>query len=294
MFPAEYRKVWMLCTPLACAALILFSFLWLSSPATAQAAEDDANASSAQPKPIRIGSLTLDGELRGRGHGWNWFVGDTRPRYAFGNSLLRLGLSQQKSKFGWKIELAQPALYGLPNDAFVPGTTIPLGLGGTYFSANGNQETVAGIFLKQAFVSIRGIDNNHSTLRLGRFEFSDGEERGPSTPDLAWLTRQRVSHRLVGDAYWTDIGRSFDGLHFSSDVGAVTNLTFMTGRATRGVWQADGMGEMDVDIIYGAYTREFPTPHTDSQLRVFALGYHDGRNVLKIDNRPLAAREADG
>jgi len=293
MFPAEYRKVWMLCTPLACAALILFSFLWLSSPATAQAAEDDANASSAQPKPIRIGSLTLDGELRGRGQGWNWFVGDTRSRYAFGNSLLRLGLSKQKSKFGWKIELAQPALYGLPNDAFVPGTTIPLGLGGTYFSANGNQETVAGIFLKQAFVSIRGIDNNHSTLRLGRFEFSDGEERGPSTPDLAWLTRQRVSHRLVGDAYWTDIGRSFDGLHFSSDVGAVTNLTFMTGRATRGVWQADGMGEMDVDIIYGAYTREFPTPHTDSQLRVFALGYHDGRNVLKIDNRPLAAREAD-
>ncbi|PYY07086.1 MAG: hypothetical protein DMG69_21125 [Acidobacteria bacterium] len=294
MFPAEYRKKvsrgW---RRLACAVLVLFSPLWLTSPANAQAPENEPSISSAQAKPIRIGSLILDAELLGRGQGWSWFVGDSRARYGFGNSLFRVGLSQQKNKFGWRIELAQPAFYGLPDDALVPGTAIPLGLGGAYFSANGNRENVAGIFVKQAFLSIRGIDNNHSTLRLGRFEFSDGEERAPSAPDLAWLTGQRVAHRLIGDAYWTDIGRSFDGVDFSSDIGADTNLTFMTGRATRGVWQTDGMGEMDVDIIYSAFTREFPTPHTDSQLRIFAFGYHDGRKVLKVDSRALAAREAD-
>src|SRR5205807_2113221 len=160
--------------------------------------ENEPSISSAQAKAIRIGSLILDAELLGRGQGWSWFVGDSRARYGFGNSLFRVGLSQQKNKFGWRIELAQPAFYGLPDDALVPGTAIPLGLGGAYFSANGNRENVAGIFVKQAFLSIRGIDNNHSTLRLGRFEFSDGEERAPSAPDLAWLTGQRVAHRLIG------------------------------------------------------------------------------------------------
>jgi hypothetical protein len=296
MFFAEYtEKVWRPGPPVAWVVLTLFSLFWLTSPGTtnAQTGENEPGISSPQPKPIRVGPLTLDGQVLGRGQGWNSFLGDTRVRYGFGNSLLRLGVSQQNNQFGWRIELAQPTLYGLPSDAFVPGTTIALGLGGTYFSANGNQKNVAGIFVKQAFVSIRGIDNNHSILRLGRFEFSDGEETPPSAPDLAWLTGQRVAHRLIGDAYWTDIGRSFDGLHFSSNIGAETNLTFMAGRATRGVWQTDGMGEMDVDVTYGAYTREFSTPHTDSQLRVFAFGYHDGRNVLKIDNRPLVAREAD-
>jgi alginate export protein len=292
MFHARYR-IPRPCTPPTCAALVLFSLLCLTPPASAQEAENEPSVSSAQVRPIRIGSVALDGELLGRGQGWNWFVGDSRARYGFGNSLLRLGLSHPAGKFGWRIEVAQPSLYGLPSDAFVPGTAIPLGLGGTYFSANGNRGNVAGIFVKQAFLSIRGIDRNHSTLRLGRFEFSDGQERVPSAPDLAWLTRQRVAHRLIGDAYWTDIGRSFDGLHFSSDIGGDSNLTFAAGRATQGVWQTDGMGEMDADIIYSGYTREFPTPRTDSQLRVFAFGYHDGRNVLKVDSRPLAARQAD-
>jgi hypothetical protein len=274
--------------------VILLCWLACFDPfSKAQVAENAGNVSPNQPHSIRLGSVTLSGELRGRGQGWNWFLQDVRSRYAFGQSLLRIGLSQERSKFGWKIEMAQPALFGLPKDAFVPVSHLPLGLGATYFSANGGQSNVAGIFVKQAFLSIRGIDGNHSTLRLGRFDFADGEERSPSTPDLAWLIRERTAHRLISDADWTNIGRSFDGLHFSSDMGADTNLTFMAGRSTRGVWQADGMGEMDVDVLYAAYTREFPTARTDSHLRIFAMGYHDGRPLLKLDSRDLAARQAD-
>jgi hypothetical protein len=245
------------------------------------------------PKPFKVGSVVVSGELRGRGEGWNWFLGDTRARYAFGDSLLRLRLAQHRRRFDWQIEVAQPTLYNLPTNAFTPVTNFPVGLGATYFAANGNQQNVAGLFVKQAFISIPGIDRNHGTLRVGRFAFSEGTEKSPRDRDLAWLQQQRIAHRLIGDSYWTDIGRSLDGVHFSSDMREKTNLTFVAGRATRGVWQTDGQGEMDVDILYAAYTREFPTSRTDSQLRVFAFGYHDGRTAIKVDNRPEAVRAAD-
>jgi Alginate export len=244
-------------------------------------------------KPLQIGSFTISGELRGRGQGWNWFLGDTRTRYAFGSTVLNLGLSQQLGKIGWKLEFSQPALYNLPGDAFQPGTGLPLGLGPIYFAANRNRRNVAGIFLKQGYLSVQGIDRNHSLLRIGRFEFSEGREKTPRERDLAWLTHERIAQRLIGDSEWTGISRSFDGVHFSEELGSDTNLTFAAGRAVSGVWQADGMGELDVDILYGAYTREFPTPHTDSQLRVFGLGYHDGRGALKVDNRAPSLAQAD-
>jgi hypothetical protein len=113
------------------------------------------------------------------------------------------------------------------------------------------------------------------------------------SPDLAWLVRQRIASRLIGNSDWTGVGRSFDGIHFSEDLTEYTNLTFMGGRATQGVWQTNGMAEMDVDVLYGAYSREFPTTHTASELRVFGMGYHDGRGLQKIDNRPAAAQQAD-
>jgi hypothetical protein len=147
--------------------------------------------------------------------------------------------------------------------------------------------------VQEAYVSILGIDRNHSTLRLGRFLFNDGLEKKPESADLAWLVRARLSQRLIGDSEWTGITRSFDGAHFSSDIGASSNVSLMAGRVTKGVFQTDGLGEMDVATFYGAYTREFVTARTDSELRIFGLGYRDSRNVLKSDNRSLAARLAD-
>ncbi len=275
-------------------AITLLAFgTGVAPKSAAQIFEPFPDGSASEVQPLQAGSLTVSGELRGRGQGWNWFLGDARARYAFGSSELRLAISQQRSSYGWKVELEQPSLFNLPDDAFTPGTNFPLGLGAIYYAANNNQRNPAGIFLRQAYLSLRGIDKNHSTLRLGRFNFTEGEEKTPVASDLAWLVRERVAHRLIGDSYWTDIGRGFDGVYFSSDLTEYTNLTFMAGRATQGVWQTNGMGEMDVDVLYGAYTREFPTAHTGSELRVFAMGYHDGRGLLKIDNRPLAAREAD-
>jgi Alginate export len=262
-------------------------------PASAQGNDELFTDSSHTPQSHKIGAISVGGELLGRGEFWNWFIGDTRAHYAFGQSLLRLDLSQQANKYGWKIAVVQPSLYSLPSHAFVPGTATPLGYGAVYYVANGNESRVASAFVQEAYVSIRGIDHNHSTLRAGRFLFNDGLEKKPESGDLNWLVRERISQRLIGDSDWTGITRSFDGAHFSSDIGSYSNVTLMAGRATPGVFQADGLGELDVESFYGAYTREFVTPHTDSQLRVFGLGYRDGRNVLKSDNRPLAMRAAD-
>ena len=271
------------------ALAFLLSCLLFASNAFSQQSSDTFDES---PKPIRLGSVTLSGQLRGRGQGWNWFSGDERVKYAFGDSLLTLGVFQHRSKLDWMVELAQPALYNLPADAVATGG-VPLGLGGIYFPANGNRRNPASLFVKQAYISVRGIDRNGGVLQLGRFGFSDGVEKMPEAPDLAWIKQQRIAHRLIGDSYWTDIGRSLDGIHFYDNIGTKTNLTFVAARATRGVWQTDGSGEMDVDILYAAYTREFPTANTASELRFFGLGYHDGRGVLKADNRPLSVRLGD-
>ena len=54
------------------------------------------------------------------------------------------------------------------------------------------------------------------------------------------------------------------------------------------------MGELDVNVFYGAYTRSFNSTNNAGSLRVFGIGYIDDRaGVLKTDNRALAVRTAD-
>ncbi len=228
-----------------------------------------------------------------RAEGWNWFLDDTRRIYAFAESRLRLSLSQNRRRFSWQVDFEQPALWGLPGDAFLPATGEPLGLGGIYFQASGSHRNPAGFFISQGFVQIHGLAGNSDFLRVGRFRFSDGMEGHSQDATLNWLRRERIANRLIGDSDWPAAGRSLDGLSFSMDMGSRTNLTLTAGRPTRGVYQTDGWGEMDVDIVYGALTRELTTSTAASEFRAFGIGYHDGRRVLKLDNRPLAAREAD-
>ena len=72
------------------------------------------------------------------------------------------------------------------------------------------------------------------------------------------------------------------------------NVTFFGARPTRGVFQSDGMGELDVNVFYGAYTRSIQSANNAGSLRIFGIGYMDDRpGVLKTDNRALAVRTAD-
>jgi hypothetical protein len=62
---------------------------------------------------------------------------------------------------------------------------------------------------------------------------------------------------------------------------------------TRGVFQADGWGQTHTAFGYAAHTWSWGGKQHAADTRLFALQYHDWREVLKTDNRPLAVRRAD-
>lgn len=244
----------------------------------------------AQTAPTKLGGLVVTGSVRFRVESWRWF--DTAladGSYTFGANQVRLGLQQKRKHFDWMLEFEQPTLFGLPGDAIAPPPQGVLGLGANYFASNGRE--AAGIFLKQGFLRFRLPGKEGNSFRLGRFEFIEGAEPGSKDASISALKRDRIAHRLVGNFGFSHVGRSFDGAQLAWNPRSV-NVTVMAGRATRGVFQVDGMGELDADILYGALTRA-TTAAGPGEWRLFALSYHDGRRTTKADNRALPARVAD-
>ena len=74
----------------------------------------------------------------------------------------------------------------------------------------------------------------------------------------------------------------------------VSNFTFVGARPTSGVFDLSANGELDVDLFYGAFTKPLKFKSGAGEYRVFGLHYHDGRPVVKTDNRPSDVRQADG
>jgi hypothetical protein len=230
---------------------------------------------------------------RGRGEFYNWFDQDPAERgnYAFGASTLRLGVGQKRAKWDWLAELEQPSLFNLPKDATLAAPQGALGLGANYYSANTDQNS-AFVFLKQAYVRLK-FGKEMPALRLGRFEFIDGSEVAPKDATLASLKKERIAHRLIGNFAFSHVGRSFDGVDMAWTRGK-NNLTFFGGRATQGVFNVNGMPDLDVSVQYAAYTRQLGSDRLPAELRAFAVGYEDLRSTLKVDNRSAVARTADG
>ena len=254
----------------------------------------DFSCAQNQPssKPITFAGIHFSGSLRVRPEAWDWFdTSAAEPNYAYFASLLRLSLSQERPKWDWQAEFAQPLLLGLPEDSIAPPPQGQLGLGANYFAANANS-TAAHFFAKQGFVRFKGIfGDKASSFRFGRFEFVDGAEVVPKDTTLAVLKRDRIAHRLVGNFGFSHVGRSFDGIQYVRGTPGM-NFTLLAARATQGVFQVNAWGELDTDILYGALTRSTSTK-SPGEWRLFALNYHDGRPILKTDNRPVAARTAD-
>ena len=260
-------------------------------------ADSPAEGKSAKPEsssaPLhKIGSVTVSASWRLRTEAWDWFQPTTGENaYAFSHSLLRLGIGQKRESIEWLLEGAQDAILGLPTTAVVSGRQGQLGLGGTYFVANGNGLNNANGFVKQAYFGFKIPAQGN--VRLGRFAFLDGAEVTPKDKTLATLVNTRITQRLIGDFGFSAVGRSFDGVRLGFDAGK-SNITLLGARPTRGVYQIDAMGEVHVDLFYGAFTVPINSHSSAGELRIFALGYVDERGtVLKTDNRPLSLRAAD-
>ena len=255
-----------------------------SSPAPAPAAPG--------PKKLKVGSLDVSVIWRSRLEMWDWFEGARgNNNYAFGHSLLRLGVGQTRPGVTWFAEFSQPTLLGLPDDAVAPAPLGQLGLGGTYYVANDQKTNTAGFFLKQGFVQFNRL--GRSTLKVGRFEFFDGTEAAQADPVVTALVNGRIAHRLISNFGFTVAQRSFDGGLWRMTQGPNTVAGFY-GRPTTGVFQVGGWKDLDIDVFYGSYNRGVKSARGAGSLRVFGVGYADHRtSVLKTDNRPLAVRQAD-
>ena len=273
--------------PRARALVVVLVALITASGASAMA--------QAQPPPSTgIGPLNFSGTFRTRAEAWQWFEGEANSDYAYSGSILRLSLGQQKRALDWQIEMAAPFLLGLPDDAIAPGAQGQLGLGAAYFGANDRSRNAAMLFPKQAFVRFKSLGGNGAHgIRLGRFEFVEGTEATPKNPTLAAVKRDRLAHRLIGHFGWSHVGRSFDGLSYVYNTER-NNFTFLGARPTRGVFQVDGWGGLDIGVFFGAFTRPVGGKQSAGEFRLFGIYYHDWReNVLKTDNRPAGVRRLD-
>jgi hypothetical protein len=114
----------------------------------------------------------------------------------------------------------------------------------------------------------------------------------PRNATLSTVKQTRVVQRLLGDFGWSDVGRSFDGVHYSR-TGSNDDFTLIAAIPTRGVFQTDGWGWSRVGFGYGAYTHEWGHGKHSADTRLFVLEYDDWRHILKTDNRPMAARRGD-
>lgn len=227
---------------------------------------------------------------RTRMDAWQWAAAPPESSsYAYVQTLQRLGITQHLHRWDWELELSQPTVLGAPDDAVSPvAAQGQLGLGGTYYAANGNNPYPVAAFLKQGFVRFDGEDKN---LRVGRFEFFDGAETKPKNPTVAWLQANRTSNRLISNFGFTNAQRSLDGLDAQWQLGG-WNVTAMAARSDQGVFNMNGNPELNVDVQYLALTHPQAKQHV--LWRAFAIGYHDGRTgITKVDNRPLPVRTVD-
>jgi len=254
---------------------------------TVASARGHAQSSPSSNLPVSISVYD-----RTRVDTWQWFAAPPASEtYGYVESLVRLGVAQRVHQWDWELELAQPSVLALPSDAISPVTAQgQLGLGGTYYASNSNNINPAAAFLKQGYLRyhFEGTDKN---LRLGRYEFIEGQETLPENTTISWLQTNRIAHRLVGNFAFSNAQRSFDGL--DGHYGAGTwDLTSMVGRSDQGVYNMNGNPELNVDLQYLAFTKSELSQHI--LWRAFGIGYHDGRTgVTKSDNRASAVRAAD-
>ena len=247
------------------------------------------------PAAIKLGDLTFSGSLRSRVYFWDWFQpASSENSYQYSGNLLRLGLSEHHDSWDWNAEFAVPFLLGLPTNATGTGPQQgALGLGANYLAANSGSRNTAMIFPKQFFFRFDGLGGNRNhSLQIGRFEFLDGSEVAPKNATLAAVKRDRVTQRLIGNFGFSDVGRSFDGVHYSYGT-AHDNFTFVSAVPTRGVFQVDGWGWNRIGFGYAAYTHEWGSKHHAADTRFFFIEYDDFRHILKTDTRPLAVRRND-
>jgi hypothetical protein len=262
-------------------------------PLALLAARPDSAAAQTPTAPAGSG-VVFSSTLRSRTYGWDWFGDAPGGDYIYQGTQVRGGLARSGARRDWQIEFEVPFMIGLPSDAVAPPPQGQLGLGASYFAANGNRRHPAALFLKQAFVRFKGLGGRAGqSLKVGRQEFNDALEATPGDATLAALNRDRISQRVLGNFGFSDVLRSLDGALYAFSTPTRT-FTALAARPTQGVFQVNGWSELDINVFYGSLTGRSGGTRSPGHWRVFGFWHHDYRDgVVKTDNRPAPARTAD-
>lgn len=237
------------------------------------------------------GGFQLEPKLsvRARTEVVDWFDPGTSgvdASYTFFANVVHFGGVVRRDAFSVTLEGQEVELFDLPNDA--PG----LGPGAVYY-ANTRDTTQREVHLRRASLNWRVQEVPGLSVEGGRFVWNDGAETVPADPSLAWIKKARVSQRLIGGFEYTHVGRSFDGGVLRYDR-KPWNLTVSGGLPTAGGFNISANQHLDeLFVVYGAATWTEPLWLPRSDARLFYLYYDDTRDVVAVDNRPLAQRQAD-
>lgn len=238
-------------------------------------------------------TIRLEITNRIRGEFVDWFAkpdGSATPdnQYDFLGNKFQAGIRLTRDPVELFVQFQDTLVSNLP--------TAGLGLGATYY-ANTAHTPQNGTFVRNAWLAWkRPFAVDGLSVTGGRQLYSDGMDAPAKDPALLWVQTNRIGQRLLGPVDYTHTGRSFDGGRIAFDAGD-WNATAFGFRATRGAFEVNANAEMDVTVA-GAALNLKDSPAVSATLgktiaRVFYFYYGDRRNVVFLDNRPLALRRLD-
>ncbi|QJD31169.1 alginate export family protein [Methylococcus geothermalis] len=277
------------------AGTVLFStLLALSEAAWGAEADKQTKPSSALPTEwagpadTRIKLEVFD---RARGEFADWFgnplvKGKPVPKdynYSFVGNKFQLGLRVSGEPFEAFAQFQDTYIGGLPTNG--------VGIGAAYYAST-PLSTQNGAFLRQGWLRLKDMFGvNGLYLNGGRQLFSDGQQGLARHKNLRWIQDYRIAQRLIGPFEYTHAGRSFDGGsvgYLTDDLEAV-GFGFMP---TFGGFESNGMptiGKVNVAGASLSLRDSENVGHTIGRLSWYY--YSDDRDILFVDNRPLAARK---
>jgi hypothetical protein len=224
---------------------------------------------------------------RMRGEFVDWFAtpaNGPRPnfRYNFLGNKFQLGVRVTRDPYELFVQFQDSTLANIPDNG--------VGVGATYY-ANTPEAVQNGAILRQGWIGARRAFQLPLGVRAGRLLYSDGLDAPATEPELKWIQVNRLSQRLIGPFDYTHVGRSFDGGMLSYDAAPV-NVTGFGFVPTFGGYDVDANPELAITLGGLALNLE-DGPATGPTLgRLFWYYYGDDRDVLYVDNRPLAARQS--
>jgi hypothetical protein len=277
------------------ALLVLVVLVGSAAGADERPPTSSAAAATFEVPPVEVegpfgATIRLEANERVRGELVDWFetppsAANRNDDYRFLGSRFQLGVRVKRDPVEIFVQLQDSLLYKVPDHAPGPG--------GSYF-ANTPETFQQEPMLRNAWLrwqdafTVPGLQTT-----LGRQLYRDGLETPLGDPTLAWLQKNRCAERLVGPFDYTHIGRSFDGgqLGYETQLFNATAFGFVP---TWGGYEINGNPEISQVAVAGfsATLKESEEPPGTST-RLFYLYYNDHRDIVVLDNRPLAERQAD-